>query len=197
MSETPALAIWAAELELRREGGDPVLRAMFPYGKTATLRDRGRVRKERFRPHAFRYAIEAAERPIDLLVGHDFGKPLASRQGGTLDVMDAPEGVHLEARFPPEARQPTWMKDALLSVSGGLMVGLSPGFRVPPRSAVPNAEELTPEPGNEAVMIRDVREAVLREMSLVTNPAYGDSEVELRAELEAMAAPPRRVFTWL
>lgn len=189
--------VWPGELELRREGESPVLRGMFPYNSLATLRDRGRVRKERFRPHAFRFAIEDTARPLDLLVGHDFGKPLASRGAGTLDIADSEAGVSFEARFPPEARQPTWMRDALLAVSHGLMAGLSPGFRVPPRSAVPDAEELTPEPGNPAVMIRDVRQAVLREMSVLTNPAYANSEVELRAELEAAAAPPRRVFTWL
>ena len=37
------------------------------------------MRKERFEPGAFRYAIEDDSRAIDVLVGHDFGKPLASR----------------------------------------------------------------------------------------------------------------------
>ena len=37
--------------------------------------DRGRVRKERFGPKAFRYAVDDnKDAKIDLLVGHDFGR---------------------------------------------------------------------------------------------------------------------------
>ena len=60
----------------------------------------------------------------------------------------------------------------------------SPGFRVPPQSAVPNAEELIPEPGNPGVQIRVIRQAVLYELSLVTRPAYPETIVDLRAENE-------------
>ena len=38
-----------AELEIRaRGGGGRTLSGSFPYGKMATVKDRGRVRKERF-----------------------------------------------------------------------------------------------------------------------------------------------------
>ena len=49
----------------------------------ATLRDRGRVtERKRFESRAFRYAIEQEpERRIDILVGHDFGKPIGEPQG--------------------------------------------------------------------------------------------------------------------
>ena len=38
-----------AELEIRTKGDGRSLRGAFPYNKTATIRDRGRVRKERFK----------------------------------------------------------------------------------------------------------------------------------------------------
>lgn len=62
------------------------------------------------------------------------------------------------------------------------MVGLSPGFRVPPSSVVPGAERLIAEPGNPSVSIREINEAVLREFSVVTSAAYEDAVVDLRSE---------------
>ena len=172
--------VWPADLEVRQVGGARVLTGAFNYGSTATIADRGRVRKERFGPRAFNFTIEREpERRIDLLVGHDFGKPIASRQAGTLALIDSAAGVTFEATLPDDP--PSWVLDAERAVAAGLMTGLSPGFSVPPRTAVPDAETLEPEPGNPGVMIRYIREAVLREFSLVTSPAYLDATVELRA----------------
>ena len=50
------------------------------------MADRGRVRKERIVMGAFDYSINDPDARIDLLVGHDFGKPIASRQTATLDI---------------------------------------------------------------------------------------------------------------
>ena len=171
--------VWPAVLEVRQVGGARVLRGTFNYGSTATIADRGRVRKETFASRAFNYAIERApERRIDLLVGHDFGKPIASRQARTLTLKDSDSGVSFEALLPGDP--PSWVVDAEKAIAAGLMTGLSPGFSVPPRAAVPDAERLEPEPGNPGVMIRHIRAAVLREFSVVTSPVYQDALVELR-----------------
>ena len=69
------------------------------------------------------------------------------------------------------------------------MGGVSPGFRIPPPSVVQGAEVLKPEPGNPSVMVRHIRAAVLYELSIVTRPAYADTEVELRAMFGAQAEP--------
>ena len=50
--------VWAGELEIRQRGGASILRGYFPYGRTATIADRGRRRKERIEPGAFNYQIE-------------------------------------------------------------------------------------------------------------------------------------------
>ena len=183
----------AAELEIRRSGGMRILSGRFNYGSTATIRDRGRVRKERFEPRAFRFAIEDETRQLDILVGHDFGKPIASRKAGTLSIADGDDAVNFEARLPDDP--PSWVVDAEKSIAAGLMVGLSPGFVVPPASAVPDAERLEDEPGNPGVQVRVIREAVLREFSVVTAAAYTDAAVDLRAE----NLPPRnrRRRIWL
>ena len=180
---TTLLPVFEGSMEIRQRGGFRVLSGSFPYGGMATVSNRGRVRKESFSPRAFRFAIETEpERRIDLLIGHDFGKPVASRQAGSLVVTDTPQGVLFEATLPDDA--PTWVVDAELAISAGLMTGVSPGFLVPPASVLPDAETLVDEPGNTGVQVRQINHAVLRELSIVTNPSYEDAVVELRAEDE-------------
>ena len=144
MAEFPIFE--AAKLEIRRSGGMRILTGRFNYGSTATVRDRGRVRKERFEPRAFRFAIEDETRQLDILVGHDFGKPIASRKAGTLEIADGDDAVNFEARLPDDP--PSWAVDMEKSIAAGLMVGLSPGFVVPPASVVPDAERFEAEAGN-------------------------------------------------
>ena len=189
---------WAGELEIRQVGGARLLSGHFPYGALGTVSDRGSVRKERIASRAFNYAIADTTRRIDLLVGHDFGKPIASRQSGTLEIVDNADGVVFEATLPVEGLAPSWVIDAEKAIANGTMTGLSPGFRVPPRAVVPNAEVLLPEPGNPGVQIREVREAVLREFSVVTSGVYLDAGVDLRAdEFNAVLFLPRSIYTWL
>ena len=192
MAEFPIFE--AAKLEIRRSGGMRILTGRFNYGSTATVRDRGRVRKERFEPRAFRFAIEDETRQLDILVGHDFGKPIASRKAGTLSIADGDDAVNFEARLPDDP--PSWAVDMEKSIAAGLMVGLSPGFVVPPVLVVPDAERFEPEPGNPGVQIRVIREAVLREFSVVTAPAYPDAAVDLRAD-DFGREPKRRRRLWL
>ena len=191
MAEFPIFE--ASKLEIRRSCGMRILSGRFNYGSMATICDRGRVRKETFEPRAFRFAIEDETRQLDILVGHDFGKPIASRKAGTLSIADGDDAVNFEARLPDDP--PSWVVDAEKSIAAGLMVGLSPGFVVPPASAVPDAERLEDEPGNPGVQVRVIREAVLREFSVVTAAAYTDAAVDLRAE----NLPPRnrRRRIWL
>ena len=150
-------------LQLREHGDDP---RPWPHPQ----RD--------VRATGFPFAIEDNSRQIDVLAGHNFGKPLASRKAGTLEIVDGDDAVTFEARLPDDP--PSWVIDAERAIAAGLMTGLSPGFTVPPASAVPDAERLENEPGNPGVQIRVIREAVLREFSVVTAPAYADAVVDLR-----------------
>ena len=192
-------------LEIRQVGNARQITGHFPYNETAILADRGRVRKEMFASGAFRYAISNQARRIDLLVGHDFGKPIANRQGGTMTLTDSAAGVDFVADLPPADLTPSWVTDIEKSILAGLSIGLSPGFRVPPPGVVPNAERLIPEPGStEGVQIRVISEATLREFSIVTAGAYETAGVELRAEdmedwdyEEPGVFVPRKVLTWL
>ena len=213
-------AVWPCELEVRARGRK--LRGSFPYGREATVRDRGRVRKERFRAGAFSWQVrrfgelqkelakvieesvdqarriilerELAARNVDLLRGHNFDRPIASMLAGSLKVEDSRDALRFEANLPENP--PSWIDDTMKAVEAGLIRGVSPGFRVPPASAVANAEELIDEPGNPGVQIRQINQAVLYELSLVTRPAYVESEVDLRGDFAPMVEPAPTVDDW-
>jgi len=172
-------------LTVRQEpDGSHVLTGRFPYGATATISDggrRGRPRKERFGSRAFSYRVDAPDEDIHLLVGHDYGKPLASKLKGSLSLMDSDDALEFEARIAAEVADTSHGRDALALLSAGLAVGLSPGFRIPPERAVANAESVEEEdPAQGNALIRTIHAALLYELSIVTRPAYSESQVESR-----------------
>ena len=179
-------------LEYRQKGRR--LSGRFPYGATATVADRGTVRKERFSKRAFSFALNDPERTISLLRGHDFDKALAVRSPKvkSLELEDTDGGLNFEAVMPPVSQQPTHLRDTLLEIQSGLLAGLSPGFKTPPRDVVPDAENFVPEPGNPGVEIRVIQHAVLFELSLVHRPAYKTTSVELRGEQAEAGRTTRR-----
>ena len=171
--------VYEAEfLEYRQRGRH--LAGMFRYGTFATVKDRGRTRKETVRSRAFSFAVKSEEHDIDLLRGHSFDSPLGSKLSGTLALEETDEALEFVASLPPERSQPSWMVDTVLAVRSGLVRGISPGFRVPPTSVVANAEELLPEVGNTGVLVRTINQAVLYELSLVTRPGYTGTEIDIR-----------------
>lgn len=197
--------------ELRRAGdGSHRLKGTFPYGKRAVLTDggrRGRPRKEGFGPRAFEYRVNRPDEDIHLLVGHDYGKPLASRGAGTLDLHDDDDALTFNATITPEIAGTTHGRDALAMMGAGLAVGLSPGFRIPPERAVKDAEKVEEEPnrpeeGMHRALIRTIFAALLYELSIVTRPAYGEAQVEMRNWTPGgLIAPPRPnvggAYRWL
>ncbi|MDB5663554.1 HK97 family phage prohead protease [Cypionkella sp.] len=175
-------AIWEVDgLEVRQQRGRPRIFGRFPYNAWAVLSDRGAVRKESIEPGAFSYTLEDPLQEISLLFGHSFDKPLASRLGGSLTFEDSEDFLSFIAEIPEGAERASHVVDALAMLGAGLIKGISPGFRVPPKDVVPNAERLVPEPGNPKVFIRMLAKLVLYELSLVTRPAYESSSAELRA----------------
>ncbi len=191
-------AIWPGHIEIRQRGGrGRTLRGSFPYNALATVRNRGRVRKERVRKGAFRYAVEDEDREVNLLLGHDFQAPLASKRAGSLTLRDG-DALQFEAALPAAGEAPSWVEDAVRAVEGGLMLGVSPGFTV---EGIEGAERLLPEPGNPGVQIREVVAALLLELSIVTRPAYPDTEVDLRsiaglASSDALGGNGRKLASW-
>ena len=177
-------------LEIRREGdGSRIVAGRFPYNRRAILSDggqRGRPQKEAFASRAFGFSVEQADNDIPLLVGHDFAKPLASRRSGTMTLSDDDDALSFEARISPQIAETSHGRDALALLTAGLATGLSPGFRVPPERAVPNAVTVEEEPDNPAAgqnraVIRTINAAILYELSIVTRPAFEEAQVEARS----------------
>lgn len=181
--ETAAFAIFPAEIECRQESdGRRRIAGRFPYSGVATIADRGSTRKERFHPRAFQFTIDDPAAEVSLLRGHEFDKPLASRNAGSLELRNTQAALEFIATLPPDDAMPSWVTDTVRAINAGLMPGLSPGFRIPPSTAVSNAVELVPEPGNPGVFIRQINAAVLYELSVVTRAAYRTAAVEMRSD---------------
>lgn len=173
-------------LELRkRASGAMALRGRFPYNKAAVLSDGGRTgrpRKEVIASRAFSYRVDRPEEDIHLLIGHSYDRPLASRGAGTLDIRDGDDALTFTAEISPEMQDVSWVRDFLAAQAAGLILGLSPGFRIPPERAVKKAEEVTEEdPAEGMALIRTIFAALLYELSVVTRPAYSEAQVEARS----------------
>lgn len=174
--------VYNAGLELRAAGdGTRRLKGRFPYGKRAVLDAGGkgrRPRKEQFAPRAFSFAVDDPDRDIHLLVGHTFDKPLASKHAKTLILKDADDALTFEAILTPEILETSWAKDFIASFLAGLVGGISPGFRVPDLDGAEATEEEDPTLGE--ALIRTIFAAVLFELSMVTRPAYHETDASLR-----------------
>ncbi|GAB5449902.1 MAG: hypothetical protein Hals2KO_02300 [Halioglobus sp.] len=168
------------DLEVRRAAGTITIVGQFNYGSTATLSAGGKGRrplKERIHSEAFSFAVQDPEREINLLFGHSWDKPLASKLGGSLALRDTKEALHFEARIADEVANTSHGKDALALLGAGLATGVSPAFRVPD---IPNAETVEQEnPASGKALIRTVRQAVLYELSIVTRGAYPDAQAQI------------------
>ena len=187
----------------------------------ATISDRGKVRKERIAGDAFGWQMrefkrlqaemaqviegaadearlevlrqELERRNVHILAGHSYDRPLGSLSAGA-KISSTKEAIEFEVDLPPEADRPSYMQDSIRMIRAGLVGGISPGFRVPPASAVRNAETFEPEPNNPSVQVRVIRQAVLYELSLVSRPAYSETEVDIRAFETVPAGRRRRVW---
>lgn len=172
-------------LEIRKEGGAVRLAGRFPYNAPAVLSDGGRTgkpREEVIASRAFGYRIDTpsghgGKKDIHLLSGHDFGKPIASVRSETLDLTDDDDGVSFTATISEEMQQVSYVRDVLAAIGSGLAVGISPGFRIPPRRVVANPEAF--EEGD--TIKRTVKSALLYEFSIVTRPAYPLAQIEARS----------------
>lgn len=180
--------LWGAHsgrLELRNDGdGNVTIAGRFPYNRPAVLTDggrRGRPRKEKIAARAFGYRVERPEEDIHFLVGHDYDRPLASRGAGSLALEDSDDALSFTASISPELQRASYVADFLSGVAAGLILGLSPGFRIPPERVSPKAETVEEEDPREGMaLIRTVNDALLYELSAVTRPAYPEAQIEAR-----------------
>ena len=178
--------VFDSGLELRAAGdGTRRLKGRFPYGKRAVLDAGGkgrRPKKEEFAPKSLAFAVEDPDRDVHLLLGHSFDKPLASKKARTLILLDSDDALSFEAILTPEIQEASWVKDFIAGFLAGLITGISPGFRIAPPEVVENPEEVTEEDPSEGnALIRTIFAAILFELSIVTRPAYHETELDMRS----------------
>ena len=185
----------SAREEVRQSGRG--LGGRFAYNVPTVLRSRGRKRKQTVRPGAFAFAIQDETREINLLMGRDYDKPLASKQAGTLQLIDNPEALEFFVDALPDAGYVRDFRAGL--ASGAFVAGIAALFSIPPESAVPGATELIQDPDNPDVDIEVVNEAVLTALAVVTRPPRGNpGEVSERAAAAALrAGKQQRRRVWL
>ena len=132
------------------------------------------------------------KRNTHLLVGHDFGKPIADMRTGNLHIEHTPDIVHIRADLPPIDDQPSWVVDAVKGVRGGQMNSVSPGFNVTNKGS----SRLVPEDGNPGVMIRQIDDSVVYEYSIISRPSYPGTTVDTRED-DPLVIPTKRRRYWL
>ncbi|RIK96979.1 MAG: HK97 family phage prohead protease [Proteobacteria bacterium] len=152
-------------IEVRSEGGTTRLRASFPYNTETELAP---GRREVFASRAFAASVDGGS-DVLLLLGHDMGKPLASRAAGTLTLRDSDSALEITATVDGGT---SWAKDFLAANAAGLIRGLSPGFRVPA-----GGERIERRGGG---VLRTITTAAVSEFSAVTKPAYAAAQIEAR-----------------
>ena len=190
-------------LEIRAASdGATRLRGSFPYLSLAVISDGGRSRrpeKETFDEGAFAFRVNDPKADIHLLSGHRYDKPLASKLAGTLTLKDTAKALVFEALISRAIAETSHGKDTLALLAAGLATGLSPGFRMPPERAVPKEdaevfeeEPINPARGQHGARIRKIKQALLFELSIVTQPAYPDAQIEARER--ATGSPARSTF---
>jgi Escherichia/Staphylococcus phage prohead protease len=136
--------------------------------------------KERILPGAFKRSLESSEIDVLALAQHDIRKPMGRRSRGTLKLVEDGYGL----RFDLSPANTTWTRDAIEGVSHGDLVGMSFGFVVRQDTLIQEGEE----------WIRELRDVDLYEISVVTDPAYPATSVNIRssvlAEINRLRVPP-------
>ena len=166
-------------LEVRQDDDDDSeLQLEFDYDTPRVTASRGSSRKGSVRSGAFRFVLgddeerqERGDREVSLILG-DYGRPLASRMAGTLQLEDTESKLIARVSRLPDT---SYVRDFRAAYEArSINPGVDVLYQVPPEDVVPNAVELVPEPGNESVMIEVVNEAVLTAIRVVNRAPRGN-----------------------
>ena len=179
--ETRYLEVSCLEVETREDNQAPKLVGYAHRYNTMSL-DLGGF-KERFALDAFKRSLES-DIDVIALAQHDNTKVLGRASAGTLKVENDSVGLRVEITPPNNS----YGNDILESIRRNDITGMSFGF-------IATEEELVQE-GEE--WIREVKDADLYEVSIVTTGAYSESRIQVRKEviekLEELKKPTEKEF---
>lgn len=155
----------AVPFEVRAgEDGKPRLRGIAAvFNSEAVI---GGSFREVIRPGAFAKTI--AERDVKMLWNHESSFPLGSTRAGTLSLQESAQGLEVDNDPPTQGMNAGFLE----SVARGDVSQMSFMFEVIKENVIRAAGEM---------VLREVLEVKLWEVSPVTFPAYTDTEIGLRA----------------
>lgn len=140
--------------------------------------DIGGMFREQIAPGAFKSSLSA---DVRALFDHDTSHVLGRTKAGTLRMSEDAHGLAVEIDLPDTQTG----RDLRESMARGDIDGMSFGFRVTKQEWDESGE--TP--------LRTIREVELFEVSVVTFPAYADTEVALRSLDEARKEQRQKNFS--
>ena len=167
-----------ARAEVRQSGQG--LEGTFFYNEGTVVSDRqASVRKSRVSPGAFSMALQDPGREVSVLLGRDYGQPLASKLAGSVVFDDGPDALRFTIEQLPATSYVSDLRAQLAANSGTF--GVAPLYRIPPPEVVPDAVEEIAEVGNPDTLIQVVREAVLTGLAVVVRGPRGNpGNIQLR-----------------
>lgn len=136
---------------------------------------------ERILPGAFKRSLESGQ-DILALVDHDPARVIGRTSNGTLTLREDEKGLYVEIRPNMET---TYGRDIVASVKRGDVRNMSFGFKCRKDRWLPS------ENGKDT--IREVIEAELREVSIVSIPAYPQTTIQKRKEVTSMKLEEREL----
>lgn len=161
-------------LEVRADSGARTITGYAAVFNTET--DIGGYFRERIAPGAFAEAIKG---DVRALFDHDSAHVLGRTKSGTLRLEEDERGLRIEIDLPDTQTA----RDLAASMERGDIDGMSFGFEVLRQTW----DETTGD-----IPLRTVEEVRLHEVSVVTFPAYADTEVALRSMDDAREEAKRR-----
>jgi HK97 family phage prohead protease len=129
--------------------------------------------RERIQPGSFRQSLTAGG-DIRALVDHDPSKLLGRTSNNTLRATEDARGLRVEIDLPDTQ----YARDVRALVERGDVAGMSFGFKVRP-----GGQKFSKE-GSQS--IRELTSIDLREVTITSIPAYGDTSISLRVDPAVM-----------
>lgn len=127
--------------------------------------------REFIAPGAFKRSLDSGE-DVRALLDHDTRLVLGRRSAGTLRLHEDSKGLAVEIDLPSTS----YARDAAELIRRGDVSQMSFGFTIPH-----GGDEWLPPEGDEPLRRRIVRQANLMEVSVVSIPAYPQTEIGLRS----------------
>lgn len=136
--------------------------------ESQVLRSKNGSFVEKIQKGCFQRAIDNAPK-VDLLFNHDMNNLLGSTKNGSLKLVEDEIGLRFECELVPT----TLGRDVYEMVRSGLIEGMSFGFSDPKSNWTMRSD---------GVYLREIQDLNLKEVSIVRNPAYLQSEVGVRSD---------------